>query len=162
MTNYYVHDNSQTSGPFEESRVKQMLSEGSVTVNAKICEVGKESWIDISSLVPTPTQVAPAPTVIAQVTLGGSNTKSLHCAQCNTVTTHVTDEPNHLLHLIISIITGGAWVIVWVLLILFSDDPKCSVCGRDGPSSIAKKTAGFGCFLIIAVIVIILAAAAAV
>ena len=61
MKNYYIHDKSETTGPFEESRIKQMLSEGNVTMNAKICEVGDQAWSAISSMMPPPPPPAPAP-----------------------------------------------------------------------------------------------------
>ena len=52
-----------------------------------------------------------------------------HCVECKKKTMHFQEKPNHILHLLLSIITAGIWLIVW-LLFLESGDPQCSVCGR--------------------------------
>ena len=36
---------------------------------------------------------------------------------------------HHILHLLLSIVTAGIWLIVWILFIQ-AKDPQCSVCGR--------------------------------
>ncbi len=51
------------------------------------------------------------------------------CVECKKKTMHFQEKPNHILHLLLSIITAGIWLIVW-LLFLESGDPQCSVCGR--------------------------------
>jgi len=52
-----------------------------------------------------------------------------HCVECKKKTMHFQEKPNHILHLLLSIITAGIWLLVW-LLFLKSGDPQCSVCGR--------------------------------
>ena len=51
------------------------------------------------------------------------------CVECNKMTMHFQEKPNYILHVILSIITAGAWLIVW-LLFINAKDPQCSICGR--------------------------------
>ena len=51
------------------------------------------------------------------------------CVQCNKMTMHFQEKPNHFLHLLLSIVTAGIWLIVWLLFIQ-AKDPQCSICGR--------------------------------
>lgn len=51
------------------------------------------------------------------------------CEVCGRVMRFEKARPNHLLHLALSLITGGLWLIVWLLLILFSGKWMCSSCG---------------------------------
>ena len=47
--------------------------------------------------------------------------------------------PNHLLHLILTIITAGLWVPIWILLTLFSGPYRCPHCGAKTMSYVPKK-----------------------
>lgn len=38
-------------------------------------------------------------------------------------------SPNHILHLLLSIVTAGIWLIVWLLLIVFRGPYRCPHCG---------------------------------
>ena len=50
---------------------------------------------------------------------------------CGGMTPHQIQKPNHLLHLIMSVVTGGLWLIVWLLLTLFSEARwQCTKCGE--------------------------------
>lgn len=42
------------------------------------------------------------------------------------------DEPNHILHLLLSVVTFGAWLFVWMGLLVGSFFTKwhCSQCGH--------------------------------
>lgn len=51
------------------------------------------------------------------------------CVQCDKMTMHYQEKPNNILHLLLSIVTAGIWLIVWLLFIQ-SKDPQCSICGR--------------------------------
>lgn len=51
------------------------------------------------------------------------------CVECNKMTMHFQEKPNYILHVILSIITAGVWLIVW-LLFINAKDPQCSICGR--------------------------------
>lgn len=37
---------------------------------------------------------------------------------------------NHVLHCILSICTGGLWIIIWILAIFADDNYRCSECGQ--------------------------------
>jgi len=37
--------------------------------------------------------------------------------------------PNHILHLLLSIVTAGLWIVPWILLILTPRSFRCSSCG---------------------------------
>tara|TARA_R110000787_G_scaffold214407_1_gene323635 strand:- start:35 stop:295 length:261 start_codon:yes stop_codon:yes gene_type:complete len=41
-----------------------------------------------------------------------------HCGKCNKTTTYSFDEPNHILHLLLSLITAGCWVPIWLLIVI--------------------------------------------
>ncbi|VGO22707.1 hypothetical protein [Pontiella sulfatireligans] len=56
-------------------------------------------------------------------------TARFYCADCDTVTKCEARTPSHILHLLLSIITAGLWVIVWVLLILKPLAWRCASCG---------------------------------
>lgn len=48
------------------------------------------------------------------------------CNHFNQITTR--EEVNHILHAVLSLLTGGWWIIVW--LILASKEDKCTKCGN--------------------------------
>jgi hypothetical protein len=52
------------------------------------------------------------------------------CVECNKMTMHFQEKPNYILHVILSIITAGVWLLVW-LLFINAKDPQCSICGRN-------------------------------
>jgi hypothetical protein len=52
------------------------------------------------------------------------------CESCKKTTLHIKQGINHILHLILTIITFGIWAIMWLGIALFtSDTPQCSKCG---------------------------------
>jgi hypothetical protein len=72
------------------------------------------------------------------------------CDICNRPTVHFRQDysPNHILHLLLSIVSGGLWIPVWILLSVFAPnpDPVCSNCGGIMPEEkIAElKALSFG------------------
>ncbi len=52
------------------------------------------------------------------------------CKKCNKdVMTH-RNTPNHILHLLLAVVTVGLWLIVWIILILFAPTRGlCTECG---------------------------------
>ena len=52
-----------------------------------------------------------------------------HCYKCKKMTLHLADRPSHLLHLALSVLTFGIWLVVWFLLCLFPNPMRCSNCG---------------------------------
>lgn len=53
-----------------------------------------------------------------------------YCPYCQKDTLAVGTRPNHILHLILTILTGGCWALVWIFLWVFSGRYRCQVCGR--------------------------------
>lgn len=56
--------------------------------------------------------------------------RMLFCKTCGRQTMHLVSRPNHILHLILSIITLGAWLLVWAFVAVFRRAPECTVCGN--------------------------------
>lgn len=42
------------------------------------------------------------------------------------------EKPNHILHLLLTIFTVGAWVIVWIALAMNPKPWRCDTCGATG------------------------------
>jgi len=87
-------------------------------------------------------------------------TASAVCSECGRRVRIIRNikKTNHILHLILSIITGGIWIPVWIFVHCFgasaeNPDWYCSVCGTNlgGGSSgwgtigatVSKKPIGF-------------------
>jgi hypothetical protein len=64
----------------------------------------------------------------------------LFCKACNRQTLHVCQETNcnHILHLLLSIVTCGLWLPIWLLAAISSSKytPICTACGSkpDNPA----------------------------
>jgi len=53
------------------------------------------------------------------------------CKRCDKSTSHIGPGTSHLLHLVLSIITFGIWLPVWLLTDIFnSSELACSQCGK--------------------------------
>lgn len=53
------------------------------------------------------------------------------CKQCNKQTMHLGPSTSHLLHLLLSIVTVGIWVIPWIIISASNaSQGQCSVCGK--------------------------------
>jgi len=53
-----------------------------------------------------------------------------YCPHCNKDVLCRAQTPNHVLHLILSIITSGFWLIVWFILCLKQKEWRCTQCGQ--------------------------------
>ena len=56
----------------------------------------------------------------------------IYCEECGQPMPATIRKPNHILHLILTILTGGLWLIIWAISgfeSLFSK-PKCEGCKR--------------------------------
>ena len=59
------------------------------------------------------------------------NQIQVFCKKCNEITPANTKRVNHILHLLLSVFTGGLWLIVWAFLIIFSSNKAtCIICGK--------------------------------
>lgn len=56
---------------------------------------------------------------------------SSYCKTCGKQTLHTKQTPNHILHLLLSLVTLGLWLIVWLIIVVANSGkrPRCSVCG---------------------------------
>jgi hypothetical protein len=53
------------------------------------------------------------------------------CSYCQKHTLATGTKPNHTLHLILTILTGGLWGIVWILITLGKiGGYRCTQCGN--------------------------------
>lgn len=52
-----------------------------------------------------------------------------YCKHCRKQVKIEGQSPNHILHLLLSIITGGLWLIVWIILCCLSGKYRCPICG---------------------------------
>ena len=56
----------------------------------------------------------------------------MYCKGCQRAVLAQRPKVNHILHLLLSILTAGIWIIVWILVsALHLGGWKCSGCGRD-------------------------------
>jgi len=55
--------------------------------------------------------------------------KSGYCRSCKTRSVVFRPGTSHLLHLLLSIITAGIWLIVWLLAAIKIGGWRCSTCG---------------------------------
>jgi len=71
--------------------------------------------------------------------------QALYCSVCEEKTIHNAKKTNHILHLLLSIITAGIWLVVWVLIADQNSHKrvciKCSLetSARDHPENKAKS-----------------------
>lgn len=56
-------------------------------------------------------------------------TKSGHCTHCKKTVVVTRPGTNHILHLIISIVTLGVWLIPWLLQSIRFGGWRCKECG---------------------------------
>jgi hypothetical protein len=56
------------------------------------------------------------------------------CPVCQRLTLHAKDRPNHVLHLILTLVTFGLWGFVWLAVAIGNTQtrPRCMTCGRRG------------------------------
>ena len=52
------------------------------------------------------------------------------CNQCQKQVLTQKNTPSHILHLLLSVITVGLWVVVWILISVASGTHRCSECGQ--------------------------------
>lgn len=53
------------------------------------------------------------------------------CPDCGRKTKHTQPGTSHLLHLILSVVTFGVWVLVWIIVAMNNKTAaQCMECGR--------------------------------
>jgi predicted RNA-binding Zn-ribbon protein involved in translation (DUF1610 family) len=63
----------------------------------------------------------------------GSQQRQTFCPSCDRLVLGIRQKPSHVLHLLLSVITMGLWLIPWFLISVFSSGSKykCPNCGSD-------------------------------
>lgn len=55
----------------------------------------------------------------------------MYCAACDKPTIHLRTKTSHILHLLLSLVTAGIWIIVWILMAQSNSlRSQCTACGR--------------------------------
>lgn len=52
------------------------------------------------------------------------------CTSCGAPRMHVQRKPDHFRHLLLTVLTIGFWIPVWLLVGIFQARPKCMTCGE--------------------------------
>lgn len=53
--------------------------------------------------------------------------KMNHCNACDRQTVHLQQTPNHILHLLLTLLTCGLWIFVWISV--GKSSAQCTSCG---------------------------------
>lgn len=61
-----------------------------------------------------------------------------HCKHCDRDVMVRRKGTNHILHLLLSIVTVGIWIIMWILLSIKIGGWRCSICGRKARANIFR------------------------
>lgn len=74
-----------------------------------------------------------------------SNSFMRHCKNCQDTTLHIQPSTSHVLHLLLSVITFGLWIIPWFFIAQNNaSQAQCSSCGAQrglfGTTRGGKKT----------------------
>lgn len=64
-----------------------------------------------------------------------------HCPDCGKPTLHLRYKTGHILHLLLSVLTLGAWLVVWLAVGISNGlRSQCTVCGRTSNWGSEAKT----------------------
>ena len=55
--------------------------------------------------------------------------KSKYCKRCQRDVLVRRKGTNHILHLLLTVLTGGLWLIVWILVSIKIGGWRCTYCG---------------------------------
>ncbi len=62
----------------------------------------------------------------------GQKQVGLYCAHCKKNVMSTRPTPNHVLHLLLTILTFGLWLFVWACAALWKNDIyRCTQCGSE-------------------------------
>ena len=61
----------------------------------------------------------------------GEEKTQKYCKQCKSQVLAVRPTANHILHFLITILTCGLWVIMWILISIRIGGWKCPRCGNN-------------------------------
>lgn len=62
----------------------------------------------------------------------GQSTIRRNCTFCNQPRPFTKQAPSHILHLILSVVTVGIWIPVWILMVVLNafKPYRCTTCGK--------------------------------
>lgn len=70
----------------------------------------------------------------------GKKQRQEYCPHHQSLVLAERQTPNHILHLLLSLVTMGAWIIVWLLISAVPSAYRCPMCGeKTKPLWLAKK-----------------------
>lgn len=52
-----------------------------------------------------------------------------YCPEDDEMVLAERQTPNHILHLLLTLVTAGFWIIIWGMMIVLSDPFRCPQCG---------------------------------
>lgn len=66
--------------------------------------------------------------------------KRMFCQEDVAMVLAERQTPNHILHLILAVVTAGLWIPVWILVTIFTSGPyRCPRCGSATLGYVPKK-----------------------
>jgi hypothetical protein len=77
--------------------------------------------------------------------------RMLFCKNCGRKTLHVGMVESSVLHLLLSVLTCGVWLIVWFFVAAARPRPECSVCATPAP----VRSGAFGCLAAVFIVILI-------
>lgn len=147
---WYVQADGEILGPLDSEGLQFAVDQGAVQRDTLIRLGERGSWNpagSIAGIFPTsepvpvfmpkarqPERMVPASQVAPQVAVSVARVRKGWCPQCNATTVQGVRPVSHLLHFVLSIATGGLWIIVWIAAAC-SQSIDCTVCGSQGYSS---------------------------
>jgi len=56
--------------------------------------------------------------------------RMIYCSHEKRKTVHLVQKRNGIFHLILTVITGGLWLPIWLYASITTSRPECTVCGK--------------------------------
>jgi len=78
------------------------------------------------------------------------------CKYCNRQVLAHRKGTNHILHLLLTVFTGGLWLIMWWICSKEKDNWRCTVCGQEMEPTIEALTKSFYLDLVTSIVLLIL------
>ena len=55
---------------------------------------------------------------------------------------HIQQTPSHILHLLLSLVTVGLWIPIWIIVALNAKPLQCTQCGKKRSASPIARALG--------------------
>jgi hypothetical protein len=66
---------------------------------------------------------------LSRIEIMGQKQTQKYCKYCEDYVLATRRETNHILHLLLTLITGGIWFIIWIIVAMNTDKWRCTQCG---------------------------------